>query len=101
MARSESAVVVGIHVAASRPSVAVALRGGRTLDVTEWREAAESEPGDHGRLLEWITSLGPAAVGIDAPQRPRRASAGSGSAAALRCRAAGEGHRRVPGADGR
>lgn len=79
MTRSESAVVVGMHVAASRPSVAVALRGGRTLDVIEWREAAESEPGDHGRLLEWITSLEPAAVGIDAPQRPRRPAAGGTS----------------------
>lgn len=74
LARSESPVVVGIHVAASRPSVAVALRGGRTLDAVEWREAAEGRPGEHAALLDWIEALAPAAVGIDAPQRPRRAS---------------------------
>jgi len=74
MRSSTTAVVVGIHVAASRPSVAVALRGGRTLEVVEWREAAEDDPGGHGRLLDWLAALGPAAVGIDAPQRPKRAS---------------------------
>jgi predicted nuclease with RNAse H fold len=76
VAHSQSTVVVGIHVAASRPSVAVALRGGRTLDVVEWRDVSQEEQGDHGRLLDWITSLAPAAVGIDAPQRPRRAAPG-------------------------
>jgi predicted nuclease with RNAse H fold len=84
MRSSESAVVVGIHVAASRPSVAVALHGGRTLDVVEWREAAEDEPGEHARLLEWVGGLAPAAVGIDAPQRPRRAAQG-GAARRRRC----------------
>ena len=74
MTASEAAVVVGIHVAASRPSVAVALRGGRTLDVLEWHEAAEGAAGEHAGLLDWITSLAPAVVGVDAPQRPRRAA---------------------------
>ena len=77
MRSSESAVVVGIHVAASRPSVAVALRGGRTLDVVEWREAAEHRPGEHGGLLDWLTALGPVVVGVDAPQRPRREPRGA------------------------
>jgi len=73
MGSSEAAVVVGIHVAARRPSVAVALRGGRTLDSAEWHEAAEGAAGEHAGLLDWIAALTPAAVGIDAPQRPRRA----------------------------
>jgi hypothetical protein len=71
-------------VAASRPSVAVALRGGRTLDVVEWREAAEERPGEHAGLLDWIAALGPAAVGVDAPQRPRRATP-AGASRRRRC----------------
>ena len=74
VAPSGSADFVGIHVAASRPSVAVALRGGRTLEVLEWHEAAEGGEGEHAALLEWIAALGPAAVGVGAPQRPRRTS---------------------------
>jgi predicted nuclease with RNAse H fold len=66
-------VVVGIDIASSRPCVAVAVRGGRTLDVVSWREADEREPGDRRRLLEWLDGLGAVAVGVDAPQRPRRA----------------------------
>lgn len=66
-------VVVGVDIAASRPCVAVAVRCGRTLEVLAWREADEREPGDRARLLAWLEEFGPAAVGVDAPQRPRRA----------------------------
>ena len=66
-------VVVGVDIAASRPCVAVAVRCGRTLEVVSWREADEREPGDRARLFEWLDGLGPVAVGVDAPQRPRRA----------------------------
>jgi predicted nuclease with RNAse H fold len=65
-------IVIGIDIAAARPCVAVALRCGRTLDAHEWHEADEREPGDRGRLLDWIADLGPAVIGIDAPQRPKR-----------------------------
>jgi predicted nuclease with RNAse H fold len=80
----EAATVVGIHVAASRPSVAVALRGGRTLEVLEWHEAAEGAAGEHAALLGWITTLGPSVVGVGAPQRPRRVSP-DGTARQRRC----------------
>ncbi len=69
-------LVIGIDIAASRPCVAVAVRCGRTLDVMEWREADEREPGDRGRLLEWVSAQRPAVVGVDAPQRPKRALPG-------------------------
>ncbi len=68
-------VVVGIDIAASRPCVAVALRCGRTLEAESWRESDERIGGDRGRLLEWLDGLGAVAVGVDAPQRPRRARA--------------------------
>jgi predicted nuclease with RNAse H fold len=68
-------VVVGIDIAASRPCVAVAVRCGRTLEVESWREADERVAGDRGRLVEWLGSTGAVAVGVDAPQRPRRARA--------------------------
>ena len=70
--------VVGIDVAASRPSVAVALRADRrALEVAAWREADEQETGDRGRLLDWLDSLQPSAVAITAAQRPRRAAGGA------------------------
>jgi predicted nuclease with RNAse H fold len=72
-------VVIGIDIAASRPCVAVAVRCARTLEVVEWREADEREPGDRGRLLEWVAGLQPAVVGVDAPQRPKRALPGGAS----------------------
>jgi predicted nuclease with RNAse H fold len=68
-------IVMGIDIAATRPCVAVAVRGGRALDVLEWREADEREPGDRDRLLDWIVSMRPSVVGIDAPKRPKRARA--------------------------
>ena len=69
-------LVIGIDIAASRPCVAVAVRCGRTLEVVEWREADEREPGDRGRLLDWLAGLRPAVVGVDAPQRPKHALPG-------------------------
>lgn len=86
-------VVVGIDIAASRPCVAVALRCGRTVEVESWREADERIAGDRARLIEWLEALGAVAVGIDAPQRPRRAR----GAAAFRPRAcdADLAHRRI------
>lgn len=69
-------VVVGIDIAASRPCVAVALRSGRALEVESWWEADERVPGDRDRLMEWMAGLGPVAVGVDAPQKPKRARAG-------------------------
>ena len=68
-------VVVGIDIAASRPCVAVAVRCGRTLEVEGWHESDEREAGDRERLLAWLDGLGAVAVGVDAPQRPRRARA--------------------------
>jgi predicted nuclease with RNAse H fold len=70
-------VVVGIDIAASRPCVAVAVRCGRTLEAVSWREADEREPGDRTRLLEWLEAHAPVAVGVDAPQRPRRGRGGA------------------------
>ena len=86
-------VVVGLDIAASRPCVAVAVRGGRTLEVLAWAESDEGVPGDRGRLFEWLEGHGPVAVGVDAPQRPRRAR----GAAATRPRAcdADLAHRRI------
>ena len=68
-------VVVGIDIAASRPCVAVAVRCGRALEVEAWRESDEHVAGDRARLIEWLQGLGAVAVGVDAPQRPRRAQA--------------------------
>ena len=65
--------VVGIDIAAIRPCVAVALRCGRVLEAAAWKEADEGEPGDRERLFEWLQGIAPAVVGIDAPQRPKRA----------------------------
>jgi hypothetical protein len=71
----DAPLVIGIDVAASRPSVAVAVRADRrALEVIAWREADEQETGDRARLLEWLDALRPAAVAITAAQRPRRAA---------------------------
>ena len=77
-------VVIGIDIAAVRPCVAVAVRCGRTLDVLEWRVADEREPGDRGRLLDWVAGQRPVVIGLDAPQRPKRALPG-GAAHARGC----------------
>ena len=77
-------LVIGIDIAASCPCVAVAVRCGRTLEVVEWREADEREPGDRGRLLDWVSGQRPAVVAVDAPQRPKRALPG-GAAHSRHC----------------
>lgn len=86
-------VVVGLDIAASRPCVAVAVRGGRALEAVSWVESDERVAGDRGRFFEWLESHGPVAVGVDAPQRPRRAR----GAAAARPRACDTdlAHRRI------
>jgi predicted nuclease with RNAse H fold len=71
-------VVVGIDIAASRPCVAVAVRGGRTLEVISWAQSDDHIPGDRDRLFAWLDDLHAVSVGVDAPQRPRR---GRGAAA--------------------
>ncbi|MEZ5125595.1 MAG: DUF429 domain-containing protein [Thermoleophilia bacterium] len=74
----DSPLVVGIDVAASRPSVVVALQGDRRrLDVVAWREVDEREPGDRARCFQWLETLAPVAVAVAAAQRPRRATAES------------------------
>jgi len=73
-----AAVVIGIDVAASRPCVAVAVRGGKSLEVLDWHAADVRVAGDRGRLLDWLDGHAPVAVGVDAPQRPRRATPGGG-----------------------
>jgi predicted nuclease with RNAse H fold len=87
-------VVVGIDIAASRPSVAVAVRCGRALEVEGWRDSDEHITGDRARLLDWLTGLGAVAVGVDAPQRPRRARPG-GATGSRACDAA-LARRRIP-----
>jgi predicted nuclease with RNAse H fold len=86
-------VVVGLDIAASRPCVAVAVRGGRVLEAVSWIESDDRIAGDRGRFFEWLESHRPVAVGVDAPQRPRRAR----GAAATRPRAcdADLSHRRI------
>jgi hypothetical protein len=69
-------LVIGIDIAACRPCVAVAVQCGRTLEVVEWHEADEREPGDRGRMLDWVAGQRPAVVAVDAPQRPKRALPG-------------------------
>ena len=66
-------VVAGIDIAASRPCVAVAVRCARTLEVLSWAESDAQLAGDRERLFAWLEELGAVAVGVDAPQRPRRA----------------------------
>jgi predicted nuclease with RNAse H fold len=72
-------VVVGIDIAASRPCVAVAVRCGRALDVVSWAESDDRVAGDRARLFDWLDDLRPVAIGVDAPQRPRRSRGGAAS----------------------
>ena len=53
--------------------MAVAVRCGRTLEVIAWAESDARVAGDRDRLLTWLEDLDAVAVGVDAPQRPRRA----------------------------
>jgi predicted nuclease with RNAse H fold len=72
-------VVVGIDVAARRPSVAVSLTCGRsTAAVDGWFEADAGRKEGLSALLDWVVSRSPSAVAVDAPQGfNRRLMAGS------------------------
>lgn len=61
-------VVVGIDVAARRPSVAVSLTCGRSAVVDGWFEADAGRREGMQALLDWVVSRAPAAVAVDAPQ---------------------------------
>ena len=87
-------VVVGIDIAASRPCVAVAVRCGRTLEVDlVGASLTSTSPATATASSTWLDDLDAVAVGVDAPQRPRRAR----GAAASRPRAcdAELAHRRI------
>jgi len=76
---SDGATIIGIDVAAARPSTAVAVRTGRAgrARVLEWMEADHSDPDQVAGLFDWIRRHEPSVVAVDAPQdyrRPRRAS---------------------------
>jgi predicted nuclease with RNAse H fold len=86
-------VVAGIDIASSRPCVAVAVRCGRTLEVISWAESDGHVAGDRDRLFAWLEELEAVAVGVDAPQRPRRAR-GAGAARPRACDAE-LAHRRI------
>lgn len=68
MSAAAQPVVVGIDVAARRPSVAVSLACGRTAVVNGWFEADASRKEGLGALLDWVVSRAPSAVAVDAPQ---------------------------------
>ncbi len=88
---TDTSVVIGIDVAAVRPSTAVAVRmtrrpgrGGRPSatvgTVVEWMEADHRRPDQVTAIMAWIERHAPAVVGIDAPQdfkSPRRRPAGA------------------------
>ena len=90
---TDASVVIGIDVAAARPSTAVALRtshatarGGRagagSAAVLEWMEADHRRPDQVAAMMAWIERHAPAVVAIDAPQdfkRSGRRAAGSRS----------------------
>ncbi len=68
-------LVVGIDIGVRLPCVAVALRGGRTLEAESWMESDERVAGDRSRLLDRLEQVAPVAVAVAAPQRPRRTAA--------------------------
>jgi predicted nuclease with RNAse H fold len=92
---ADTSVVIGIDVAAVRPSTAVAVRLARRAGrgghgatsvgtVLEWMEADHRRPDQVAALMAWIERHAPAVVGVDAPQdfkSPRRRSAGAASRA--------------------
>lgn len=93
----EPPVVVGVDVAAARPCVAVAARGGRRLEALDWLEAPADDAGGRALLADWVHRWRPAAVAVDAPQGLRRPRAGSGDRACdAALRAAGLPVYRVP-----
>lgn len=65
---SQGEVVVGVDVAARKPSVAVVLRCGRTARVEGWFEADARHKEGLLALLDWVAAHRPAVVAIDAPQ---------------------------------
>ena len=69
----DAVTVIGIDVAAVRPSTAVALRVGRTAQVVEWMEADHRHPDQVAAMMTWIGRHAPAVVAIDAPQGFKRA----------------------------
>ena len=81
---SDPDLVIGIDVAAARPSTAVAVRTGRAAarggrggaaapaTVIEWMEADHRDPDQVAALMAWIERHEPAVVAIDAPQDYRR-----------------------------
>jgi predicted nuclease with RNAse H fold len=69
---SDGSIVVGIDIAARRPSLAVAMKAGRSAQVVGWMEADSQHEGETARLLDWIEALAPAVVAVDAPQAPNR-----------------------------
>jgi len=78
----DAVTVIGIDVAAVRPSTAVALRVGRTAQVVEWMEADHRHPDQVAAMMAWIGRRAPAVVAIDAPQGFKRAFRRAGAAPA-------------------
>ena len=74
----DAVTIIGIDVAAVRPSTAVAVRTGRTGQAIEWMEADHRQPDQVAALMAWIERHAPTVVAIDAPQdykRPARRAA--------------------------
>ena len=81
---SDPDLVIGIDVAAARPSTAVAVRTGRAAarggrggagapaTVVEWLEADHRDPDQVAALMAWIARHEPSVVAVDAPQDYRR-----------------------------
>jgi predicted nuclease with RNAse H fold len=68
---SDERLVIGIDIAASRPSTAVALRCGRGAQAVAWTAAQahdERTLDDAPAMLDWVERLRPDAVAVDAPQ---------------------------------
>ena len=76
----DAVTVIGIDVAAVRPSTAVALRVGRTAQVVEWMEADHRQPDQVAAMMAWIERHAPEVVAIDAPQGFKRSPGKSGLA---------------------
>ena len=69
---TDATVVIGIDVAAARPSTAVAVRTSRAATVLEWMEADHRRPDQVDAMMAWIERHGPAVVAVDAPQDFKR-----------------------------
>ena len=93
---SDGTTIVGIDVAAARPSTAVAVRTGRAgrARVLEWMETDYDDRDQVAGLFEWVRRHEPSVVAVDAPQDYRRArqasrrQAGGRQAGAQRSQAA-------------